>query len=81
MITPLNSHLHIKPIPKDSIIATHENNFDEKGLVVGVPEFPGKVNVNDIVYFDSWTAARYVDSNGEEFWLVPYNAIRAKEDV
>lgn len=79
MILPLNDHVHVVPIQKKSVIETQDNNFDECGTVVSAPEFSG-INPSDVVYFDSWTAARYKDKSGEEFWLVPLASIRAKEE-
>ncbi len=83
MITPLNDHVQIKPISKvaeDGIMATAEKNYDEKGIVV--QNYYGTYAVlgtGQIVYFDSWQAAKYNEDTSEEFWLVPFGAIRAYE--
>lgn len=44
-----------------------------------------KVQVGDIVYFDSWLAAKYPNEESENkedyYWLVPWKDIRAIKDV
>lgn len=82
MIIPLNDNILVKPVQKDSIIATQDSNYDEKGICLMEVKTPtGEVvlSPNQIVYFDSWQAAKYTDSAHEEFWLIPASAIRAKE--
>ena len=78
-IYPLNNHVQIKPLKRDGVISTHDKNYDEKGIVVFNPD--SAVLNGKIVYFDSWMAARYNEGTDDEFWLVPFSAIRAYEDV
>lgn len=89
MITTVNEHVQIKPISKiaeDGIMATSEKNYDEKGVVVEnyFSSWDGRTSApilatGMIVYFDSWQAAKFNEDSTEEFWLVPFSAIRAYE--
>lgn len=76
MIFPINSHLQVQPLKRDGVMATHDKNFDEKGLVIKGFE---EVENGMTVYFDSWQAAKFNEDTDEEFWLIPYSAIRAYE--
>lgn len=79
MITPTNQHVHVKPIPHDSgVMATHDKNYDEKGIALSAQDFM-EFKIGDTIYFDSWEAAKYNEDTPDEFWLVPYHAIRAYE--
>ncbi len=77
MFTPLNGHVEIEPIEQESVVYSNETNFEEKGKVLST-NFP-QVSIGDIVYFDSWMAAKYPDSENKVRYLVPGTAIRAKE--
>lgn len=77
MFVPLNGHVEIEPIEQESVVYSQETNFEEKGKVLSTSFWA--VAKGDIVYFDSWMAAKYPDSEGKVRYLVPGTAIRAKE--
>lgn len=77
MFIPLNGHVEIEPIEQESVVYSNETNFEEKGKVLSTDFWA--VQIGDIVYFDSWMAAKYPDSENKVRYLVPGNAIRAKE--
>ena len=91
MITPVNEHVQIKPISKvadDGIMHTQDKNYDEKGVVVQEYAHITPDNIVStllekgfVVFFDSWQAAKFNEDTAEEFWLVPFSAIRAYEQV
>ncbi len=79
MITPINQHVLIQPLAKNTgVMSISEKNYDEKGIALSTMEYMD-FKVGDTVYFDSWQAARYNEDTSEEFWLVPFSAIRAYE--
>lgn len=76
---PLNKHVEVEPIEQTSIIATQSSTFEEKGRVLSIAEGVTLVAVGDVAFFDSWLVAKYSDGNGNKRYLVPEEAIRAKE--
>lgn len=81
MIHPINAHVQIKPISKvaeDGIMHTQEKNYDEVAVVISAEDWMD-LQVGAKVFFDSWQAAKFNEDTAEEFWLVPYAAIRAYE--
>lgn len=76
---PVNNHLEILPIKKDSFMASQETVHEECGLVVSVAEGVTVAQAGQRVHFDSWMAAKYEDKDGNVRWLVPDSAIRAVE--
>ncbi len=76
---PMNDHIEVEPLNVESVVASQETSYEEKGRVLSLPRGGANVLVGDIVYFDSWLIARYPDSEGKERYLVPFNAIRARE--
>lgn len=79
MITTLNNHVHIKPIKREGVVVSHEKDYDEKGIVVAWGNLIPPFKAGSVVYFDSWMAAKFEKDTPEEFWLIPYEAIRAYE--
>lgn len=77
MIIPINFHVLIRPIKQEGIFAG--NVYDEKGEVLSVPGKIPDIKPGEIVYFDSWLAAKYTDKDDKEFWLIPFENIRAVE--
>lgn len=76
---PLNKHVEVEPIEQTSIIATQNSTFEEKGKVISIASEVTLVAVGDVAFFDSWLVAKYSDANGNKRYLVPEEAIRAKE--
>lgn len=80
---PVNSHVEVKPIETNSIIQSKDVTYEERGVVMSVSknliEFLEVDILGKCVYFDSWQAAKFIDSEGEARWLVPLEAIRAYE--
>lgn len=76
---PLNKHVEVEPIEQTSIIATQNNTFEEKGKVISIADGVTLVAVGDVAFFDSWLVAKYSDEQGNKRYLVPEEAIRAKE--
>lgn len=87
MIKPVNGHILIEPITHEGFIASQRDTYEEIGIVRAVAiEFPDAftVKVGDKVYFDAWLAAKYPKadgSDGEFYWLVKWEDVRAIEHV
>ena len=95
MITPINEHVLIRPIEEKTVFQSSQQTFEERGEIIRLPEricigFTGifflkpiwdelPLKIGQFVFFDSWTAAKYKDSEGNEFWIVPFKHIRAIE--
>lgn len=79
MFKPLRTHVEVKPLEQQTIIATKDVTYEEKGVVVSIGDEVEVVEVGWTVYFDSWLAARYTDNEGNARWLVPEENIRACE--
>ncbi len=85
--TPINKHIQIEPLEEQSYVASSQMTYEEKGTVIAIADdwsraIPNKwapFNVGDVVYFDSWVAAKYPDEGGNIRYLVPFDAIRAYE--
>lgn len=89
MIIPVNGHLVIEPVAHETFISSQRETFEEKGLVLSIdPTFVetlGKYDhfpkVGDVVFFDSWLAAKFPKGEDEYYWLVKYEDVRAFEHV
>lgn len=84
MITPVNGHLIIEPVKQESFVVRDRETYEEVGVVKALsndfPESPSFPIVGDKVYFDSWLAARFPgEKEGEYFWLVRWEDVRAIE--
>lgn len=79
MITPTDGNVLIKVDVAETVWASSQDTYEERGEVLGVGSESVPFKVGDFVYFDSWRSARYKDSQGAEFWMVPVAAIRAYE--
>lgn len=77
MIHPINNHVLIKPIKSEGMFSG--NVYDEKGEVISAPIHISGISQGQTIYFDSWMAAKYTDKDDNEFWLVPFENIRAFE--
>lgn len=89
MIKPVNGHLLIEPIKHEGFMASQRETYEEIGIVRALPLAiemlePKEVNLGDKVYFDAWLAAKYPkegSTDGEYYWLVKWEDIRATEHV
>lgn len=87
MIKPVNGHLVIEPVVHEAFIASQRETYQEIGIVVAVASFPPTytgdiVHVGDKVYFDAWLAAKFPrEKDGEFYWLVKCEDVRAVENV
>lgn len=97
MITPVNKHLLIKPVVHETFIASQTETYEEIGEVIAMADgincvdmgmtgvtsmSQNYVNVGDKVYFDAWLAAKFPgEKEGEHYWLVKWEHIRAVENV
>ena len=83
MITPVNAHILIEPIKEKSFIPTASDKYQEKGTVVSFDEhIQSNIHKGDIVYFDSWLAAKFPAKEKDEYyWLVKWEDIRAIDYV
>lgn len=85
MIKPINGHVLIEPLKHETFMASQRDTFEEVGIVISIPNIitnaydEEKPNVGDKAFFDSWLAVKYPKSDGEFFWLVKYDDIRAIE--
>ena len=77
-IVPVNGHIQIKPIKRESIIASSERDYDAKGTVISGNNF---IVEGVTVYFDASLASKFNPDTEEEFWLLPYEAVRAYESL
>ncbi len=77
----MNNHIEVLPIEQKSIVrSSTEHEFEEKGEVASLPDsYFGVIQLGDIVYFDSWLCAKYIDSDEKERYLVKEENIRAYE--
>lgn len=81
-IQPINGHLLIQPIKQESAFSSSQQQFEERGQVLAISpswKWFRKITVGMFVFFDSWKAAKYMDGEGNEHWVVPQDAIRAVE--
>lgn len=83
MITPINDHILIEPVVHEGFMASQKETYEEIGIVIAVPggnstgTTQGAIQVGCKVYFDSWMAAKYPRPDGEFYWLVKSEDIRA----
>ena len=81
MIIPINSHFIIEPVVHESFVSQSKENYDEIGVVTGMPEdYQGIIKIGSKVYFDSWLIGKYPTGEGKEFWLIKHEDIRAIEN-
>ena len=82
-IIPINNHVLVEPAVEQSAFQSSQQQYEERGKVIspGIADDIGNVLVHtgDYVFFDSWRAAKYKDGEGKEFWVVPFESIRAIE--
>lgn len=82
MFTPHNKHIEVDPIEQDSVVASQNTTFEEKGRVLAAADdCEYNWEEGDIVYFDAWLVAKYVDKDGKERYLVPEDKVRAYEPI
>lgn len=91
MLKPINGHVLVEPLVHESFISSQKETYEEIGTVIdfegsdfstsSVDGFTGTLQKGCKVYFDSWLAAKYPrkDKEGEYYWLVKYEDIRAVE--
>lgn len=83
-LKPVNKHILIEPIKRESFIAYSENKYQEKGVVVSVSEDLKEIpaTVGSVVYFDAWLACKYPGASEDEwYWLVKWEDVRGVEHV
>lgn len=81
MLKPLNNYVQIEPQTREDFISSAETTYNEVGTVVEVAGGVTRVTKGDTVYFDSWMAAKYPDGRGGYYWLVPFDNIKAYEQI
>ena len=88
MLKPVNGHLIVEPIVHETFIASQKDTYEEIGVVVAVPDIithaydEEKPRVGDRVYFDSYLVAKFPkEKDGEYYWLVKWEDVRAVEYV
>ena len=95
MIRPIQGNILIEPIVEQTAFAQQQAQYEERGKIIEISEdlkevtargntgtfvvTPAKAQIGDIVYFDSWQAARFKDGEGKDIWLVHIDAVRAVE--
>jgi len=82
-LVPINKHLEIEPVENQAFMAS-AGTFEEKGKIVSLaPDCTWfhEGYIGRIVYFDSWTAAKFSDSEGKVHYLVEEQNVRAFEAV
>lgn len=79
-IQPINGHVLIRPVEEKTAYVSSQSTYEERGEVLDVaPPITREAIVGRFAYFDSWAAAKYKDGEGNEFWVVPFEKIRAIE--
>lgn len=78
-IKPINSHVLIEPVSEQGAFQSSQTTYEERGKILALAEEVQGLSIGMYVYFDSWTAAKYKDGEGNEHWVVPYSHIRAYE--
>lgn len=81
---PINQHIQIEPVKHEGFIASMSETYDEVGIVLAIPSAMKDdcpFQIGDKVFFDSWLAAKYPKGDGEHYWLVQYENIRAYEEM
>lgn len=95
MIKPIQGNILIEPIKEETAWSTASTQYEERGKVIEIAddlkELTGLTNsgtiivkeslvkAGDIIYFDSWQAAKFKDGEGKDIWLVHIDAVRAVE--
>lgn len=74
----------IEPLKHESFMASQKESFEEIGVVVELPDSNAGegfiLKRGDKIFFDSWLAAKYPNgTNGEYYWLVKFEDVRAIE--
>ena len=81
----------IKPVAHETFIASQTETYEEIGEVLALdkslnaslstsPEQETQIKVGDKVYFDAWLAAKFPgEKDGEHYWLIKWEHIRAVE--
>lgn len=78
---PLNNYIQIEPEAHQDFIASVNSTYDEIGIVVSVADGVTQVFPGDRVYFDSWMAAKFPAGEGNHYWLVPFDNVKAFEPL
>lgn len=82
MIKPVNNSVLIEPLEHEEFISSSKSSYEEIGIVIDVDpplkDHPA-VQKGNRVFFDSWLAAKFPKGEGEFYWLVPYDSIKAYE--
>lgn len=86
MIVPINKHILIEPVKRDSFITSSRETYQEIGVVIAIyesdKEFQPNFGVGDKVLFDGWLAKKYPKEESDDFyWLVKVDDIAAYESV
>ncbi len=81
MIIPVNNHIIIEPLMRESFVSSKET-FEEVGKIISICEgIKTSYKEGDKVFFDSWLASKYPKNETEFFWLVNIEDIKAFENV
>jgi len=81
-VVPINGHIIIRPIEEKTAFLSSQATFEERGEIIDAPlwiKWFTSIKVGRYCFFDSWTAAKYLDSEKKEFWLVPRKHIKGIE--
>lgn len=81
MLKPLNNYVQIEPQTREDFISSADTTYNEVGIVLEVAEGVTRVTKGDTVYFDSWMAAKFPAGEGKYYWLVPFENIKAYEQI
>lgn len=81
-IQPISGNILIEPIVQETAWSTSQDTYEERGKVISCSFVKTEIHPieeGNIVYFDSWQAARFKDGEGKDIWLVHIDAVRAVE--
>ncbi len=85
MMKPINGHLLIDPVKRESFVSSQRETFQEIGIVLGVshdhPISDSLPQKGDKVMFDAWLGKKFPKegSDSEYYWLIKFSDIVAYE--
>lgn len=68
---PYYDKIEVKPLKKELMLTTPDQNLEEMGEVITVGERVLFVKPGDIVYFNAWGCSKTPEIDGEQHYLVP----------
>lgn len=67
---PYHDKIEVKPLVKESPLASARDNFEEAGEVIAVGENVTKVHVGDVIFFRPYGCWETIEYEGEKHYVV-----------